>query len=219
MEKIIELLGKNDIEITDDLKSEIKNIWEENIPKTDDLFTQDDVDDIVKKRLGRAQSSYESEIKELKEAMEDMIDPEKVEEYETKIKELENKSNQREAELKTNYELQLSAKNAGVKDLDYFDFLVDKRGMKDRLKLDEEGDVVAVDSEGNIMTTEDGKKLGASVVVNEIAEDKPDILSKKEEKDIGGGAGNPKDKPSKDKIKNTINMIKEMGYNSKKESE
>jgi hypothetical protein len=219
MEELINFLQENDVEITDELKSEIKNIWNENIPKTDDLFTQEDVNKIVEKRLARAESSYQTEIDELKTAMEDMIDPEKVEAYETKISELEEAATEREKELKTDYELQLSAKEAGVSDLDYFEFLVTKKGMRDRLKLDEEGNVVATDKEGNILT-EDGKKLGASALVKELAEEKPDIIGEqKKGKDIGGGGGNPGGSGPKDKMKNTQSLAQQLGYKSKKESE
>lgn len=216
MDELIKFLEENDVEITDDLKEEIKNIWDSNLPDEDDLFTQDDVDDIVKKRLARAESSYESEIKELKEAMEDLVDPEKVEEYEEKIKELEGNAEEREKELKTEYELQLAAKDAGVKDPEYFEFLVEKKGIKDRLKLDDKGKVVATDNEGNILT-EDGKKLGPSALINEIKEEKPDIFGeKKEGKDIGGG-GNPGGSGPKDKKKNTESLAMELGYKTKKE--
>lgn len=219
MEELIKFLEENDIEITDDLKKEINSIWESNMPTTDDLFTQDELDKIIEKRLARAERSYQSEIDDLKEAMENMVDPEKVEEYESKIEELEEKSSQREAELKTDYELQLSATNAGVEDLDYFEFLVNKKGMRDRLKLDDEGNVVATDSDGNILT-ENGEKLGASALVNEIKEEKPDIFGeKKKDKDVGGGGGNPGGSGPKDRMKNTRSFVEQLGYKSKKESE
>jgi len=219
MDELIKFLKENDVEITDDLKGEIKNIWNSNLPNEDDLFTQDDVDEIVKKRLARAESSYETEINELKEAMKDLVDPEKLEEYKEKVKELEGKAEEREKELKTEYELQLAAKDAGVKDPEYFEFLVEKKGIKNRLKLDEEGKVVATDKEGNILT-EDGKKLGPSVLINEIKEEKPDVFGEKEfDKDAGGGGGNPLRSGPKDKKKNTESLAMELGYKSKKESE
>lgn len=219
MDELIKFLKENDVEVTDDLKEKIKNIWDSNLPNEDDLFTQDDVDEIVKKRLARAESSYETEIKELKEAMKGLVDPEKLEEYKEKVKELEGKAEEREKELKTEYELQLAAKDAGVKDPEYFEFLVEKKGIKNRLKLDEKGKVVATDKEGNILT-EDGKKLGPAALVNEIKEEKPDVFGEEKEnkKDIGGG-GNPGGSGPKDKKKNTESLAVELGYKRKKESE
>lgn len=219
MDELIKFLEENDVEVTDDFKEKIKSIWNSYLPDEDDLFTQDELDEIIEKRLARAEKSYESEIKDLKKAMKEMIDPEKVEEYEDKIKELEGKAEEREKELKTEYELQLAAKDAGVKDPDYFEFLVEKKGVKNRLKLDDEGKVVATDEEGNILT-EDGKKLGPSALVNEIKEEKPDVFG--EEKEVGtdiGGGGNPGGSGPKDKKKNTESLAMELGYKSKKESE
>ena len=98
MEELINFLKENDVEITDDLKEEINNIWESNMPTTDDLFTQDELDKIIEKRLARAERSYQSEIDDLKEAMENMVDPEKVEEYEAKIEELEEEKEEENLE-------------------------------------------------------------------------------------------------------------------------
>lgn len=218
MDELIEFLEENGVEITDELESEIEGIWNDNLPDTEDLFTQDDVDEIVQKRLARAEKSYETEIEELKEAMEDMVDPEKVEEYENKIEELEGKAKEREKELKAEYELQLAAKDAGVKDPDYFEYLAEKKGIKERLSLDEEGNVFATDEDGNILT-EDGEKLGPSALIEEIKEEKPEVFGEKNKgEDIGGG-GNPGGSGPQNKNKNTKSLAMELGYKSEKESE
>ncbi|SDI95918.1 hypothetical protein SAMN04515654_12127 [Halanaerobium congolense] len=219
MDELIKFLEENDVEITDDLKKEIKNIWNSNLPDEDDLFTQDDVDEIVKKRLAREEKLHEREIKGLEEKMEDMIPPEKVEEYKKAKKEAEEELEKYKTSQKIDYELQLSAKDAGVKDQEYFEFLVEKKGLKDRLITDDDGKVVATDKEGNILT-EDGEKLGPSALINEMKEEKPDIFGEEKEdgKDIGGG-GNPGGSGPKDKKKNTESLAMELGYKSKKESE
>ena len=218
-DKIIEFLKENDVEITDDLKKGIKNIWDDKLPDTEDLFTQEELDDIIESRLGRQKKSYESEIEDLKNEMEDLIDPEKVKEYENKIEELESKSEEREKSLKTDYELKLAAKNAGIEDQDYFEYLVEKKSLKERMKLDDDGNVIATDEDGNTMI-EEGKKLGPEILVNEIKEEKPDIFGEsKKDKNAGGGGGNPGGGGPKDKKKNTESMAMELGYKTKKESE
>ena len=214
MDKLIELLEENDIEVTDDLKNEIQEVYPEEV-NTDDPFTQDNLNDVVKKRLARQEKLHEQEIQELKDEMEGLVDPDKVEEYESKIEELEGEADKRESQLKKDYELQLAATEAGVKDQEYFDFLVEKKGLKNRLTTDDDGSVVATDEDGNIMT-EDGKKLGPSALVNEIKEEKSDVFGEKEEdgEDIGGG-GNPGGGPSKDVQKNTESLATELGYKTK----
>jgi len=189
MDELLELLKKNDIEVTDDLEISIENIWPE-VPDTDDLFSQDELNDIVKKRLAREQKLHEQEIEDLKKEMEGLVDPEKVEEYETKIEELEGKAKEREAELLKDYELKLAAANAGVDDQEYFEFLVDKKGLKDRLQVGDEGNVLATDKDGNILT-EDGNKLGPGVLVNELKEEKPGIVGNKDDDQDIGGDSNP----------------------------
>ena len=215
MEKIFKLLEKNDVQISEELKKEINEVIKNNQPDNNDLFTQSELDEIVKKRLGREQKLHEQEITELKSKMKDLVDPKKVKEYEEKINELENKSVEKEKELKIDYELQLAAKDAGVDDLDYFEFLVEKNDYKKRLKVDGEGRVYAADSEGNILT-EDGVKLGPSALVSEMKEKNPKVFSdnKGDDANIGGG-GNPKGGSTKDKIKNTKSLALELGYKKK----
>ena len=215
MEELIKLLQENDIEVTDDLENSIKKIYPEKVD-TDDLFTQQDLNDVVKKRLNREQKLHEQEIQDLKNEMEGLVDPDKVEEYQTKIDELNEEVKNREIQMKKDYEFQLAAKDAGVVDEEYFDFLANKRELKDRLKVDDEGNVVATDTEGNILT-EEGKKLGPAALVNELKKDKPDVFSEKEKDDKTdiGGSGNPPDKTDKGKKKNTENFAVELGYKNK----
>ena len=64
MDELIEFLEENGVEVTDDLREEINNIWESNTPDTDDLFTQEELNEVVKKRLGREQKLHEQEIED-----------------------------------------------------------------------------------------------------------------------------------------------------------
>ena len=214
MEKLIKLLEENNFELTDELKNEIEEIYPVD-KDTSDLFSQNELNEIVKKRLARDKKLHEQEINELKSEMEGLVAKDKLDEYEGKIKELENKSKLREEELKIDYELQLAAKDEGVNDLDYFEFLLEKNGFKNRLKVDAEGKVIAADSEGNIFT-EDGHKLGPSVLIREMKEKNPNVFNEKKDDDSNiGGGGNPKGSTVKDKLKNTKNLALELGYKKK----
>jgi len=229
VDKVLEVLKNNDVEVTDELRSQI----EDAMPSTDDLLTQQEFDDALDRRLGRERNLHENEIeqkneqiKQLKEQMEDLVDPEKIEEYETKIEELEKKDQKASNDFKKDYELKLAAAKAGVEDEEYFDFLVEKRGLKDRLKVDNEGNIFATDKEGNVITSEDGEKFGAIKLVDELAEDKPDLIGSKGDggRDIGGDSNpggsddtyksaaelakarsNPDKQKSKQKVKNPWN--------------
>lgn len=219
MEELINLLQEQeDIEVTDDLREEIENIWPEE-QDTDDLFTQEEVNDIVKRRLSREQNMHEQEVQELKDEMEDLVDPQKIQEYETKIDELENKADQRTAELKKDYELQLAATEAGVKDREYFEFLAEKRGFKERLTEDEEtNQIVVLNEDGEEpVTNEDGEKVGPQFLMNELKEDKPEVFAESEdtgsEEDIGGG-GNPTPNTDEEALENTKKLASQWGYSN-----
>ena len=218
MEKLLKILKDVDnFELTDELKAKIKKVWEDATDiDTDDLFTQEEINEVVKKRLAREQKLHEQEINDLKGGMEGLVDPVKVKEYESKIEELEGDAEERTTVLKKQYELQLAATKAGVTDQEYFEFLVEKNGLKDRLETDDEGNIVVTDKEGNIIT-EDGKKLGPSKLMDELKKDKPDLFTDKKKEDgtdIGGG-GNPPDETDKSKKKNTENFAVELGYKNK----
>jgi len=219
VDKVLEVLKNNDVEVTDELRSQI----EDAMPSTDDLLTQQEFDDALDRRLGRERNLHENEIeqknkqiKQLKEQMEDLVDPEKIEEYETKIEELEKKDQEASNDFKKDYELKLAAAKAGVEDEEYFDFLVEKRGLKDRLKVDDEGNIFATDKEGNIITSEDGKKFGAGKLIDELAEDKPDLIGSKEGGQDIGGDSNPSG--SDDTYKSAAELAKDRSNSDKQKS-
>lgn len=216
--KIIELLNKNEIELTDDLKSEIDKVWETETATGDNLFTQDELDDIIKKRLAREQKVYESEIKDLQDKLKGLIDPEKVQEYEEQVKNLKGQLDDIKKNTAKDYELKLAGTKNGVVDEEYFEFLIEKNKLKDRLvaQVNDDGqvEVFATDNEGNILT-EDGKKLGPEALVNEFKESKPDLFSAKKPEKAGGGGGNPtpQNKFSSEELKEkTVDFVKQLGY-------
>jgi len=142
-EELLDLL-KSEVgveELPDDLKDQINELWPDQ-PDTDDLFTQEDVDEIVQQRLARERKAHESEIDELKEQMEDMVDPSEHNELKEKFEKIDNKAQERVAETTKEYELKLAAAKAGVRKdaIDDFAKLVDK----DQLKYDD-GEVKGVD--------------------------------------------------------------------------
>jgi len=60
-------------ELPEDLITQIDEMWPEE-PDTDDLFTQEDVDEIVQQRLARERTAHEQEVEELQDEMEDMVE-------------------------------------------------------------------------------------------------------------------------------------------------
>lgn len=214
MEELLKVLKDAGVEITEEMKSKIGNVY----PDTEGLFTQNELDEIVKKRVSREQKVYENQIQDLENKLEGMVDPDKIEEYKSEINNLKEERDKIRNNLVTDYELKLASKNAGVEDVDYFDYLVEKNNLKSRLKLDEEGNVVATDAEGNILT-EEGKKLGPEALVNEVKEMKPSIFGEagEEKKEIGSPT-NPKSKKV-DKSARTKEVAEELGYRNKTEKE
>lgn len=187
MEKLLGILQKQDIKVTDALKQELQNIWDQGLAEakeaakkdTGDLLTQDQVNKIVQDRLARERSSYEGELKELRGKMEGLVDPSKVEEVKSGFEEQVQNLQKQQQDTKKAYELKLAAERSGVKDPDYFDYLVQKEGLYDRIKIDEGGTLYATDTEGNFLV-EDGKKLGPSRLVGELKEIKPDLFGVEE---------------------------------------
>jgi hypothetical protein len=184
MEKLLKILKALGVDVaSDDIKAKLeaddfKKVFTDNWPKevdTKDLFTQEQVNEIVSKRLTREQKVHEAEIGELQEKMKGLLDPSKVKEFEGKIEELEKASKANQAKLTKEYELKLAATKAGVKDPDYFDFLAQKDSLYDRIKVNEDGSLVATDKDGNILV-EDGKKFGPEKLVEELKESKPDLF-------------------------------------------
>jgi hypothetical protein len=214
MEKLLKVLKDAGVEVDDKLEGKIKNAYPDN--NTDDLFTQNEVDSVVKKRINREQKVYEQQIKDLEDKLSGMIDPNKAEEYKKEIDNLKSERDNIRRSLKTDYELKLASKSVGVKDEEYFDFLVDKKGLKDRLKYDVQKDrVVATDKDGNILT-ENGKKLGPEVLIKELKEEKPEVFGETQ-KEISS-ATNPKHKDM-DKGARTKEVAEEFGYKTKSEKE
>lgn len=184
MDKLLEVLKSAGIEVTDDLKTKIKDVW----PDTSNLLTQEKVDDIVKERLARAERLHEQELNELRGKMEKLVDPSQVEKVKGEFKEqLESTQKARLADIKR-YELKLAATKAGVKDLDYIEFLLDKQGYSDRLGIDDQGNVYVTDKEGKVLADDKGQKFGPEKLINELKETKPDLFGEKNQKNIGSGS-------------------------------
>ena len=208
MDKLLEILKALGIDVEkDDVKKKLesddfKKIYEANWPKavdTKDLFTQEQVNEIVAKRLAREQKLHEAEIKELQEKMKGLLDP-KVKEFEDRIQELEKSSKENQAKLKKEYELKMAAIRAGVKDPDYFDYLAQRDKLYDRIKVEEDGSLVVLDAQGNVLAEKDGKKFGPEKLIEELKGTKPDLFGEAAQpkpawtpgptNPAGGGGGN-----------------------------
>ena len=185
MDKLLEIFKALGIDVTkDDVKKKLesddfKKVYETYWPKavdTKDLFTQEQVNEIVAKRLARQEKIHEAEIKELQEKMKGLLDPSKVKEFEDKIKELETASKENQAKLKKEYELKLAALKAGVKDPDYFEYLAQKEKLYDRLKVEDDGSVIVLDANGNVLADKDGKKFGPEKLVEEMKETRRELF-------------------------------------------
>lgn len=209
MDKMLEILKALGIDVTkDDIKKKLESddftkVYEANWPKavdTKDLLTQEQVNEIVAKRLSRQEKIHEAEIKELQDKMKGLLDPSKVKEFEDKIKELETASKQNQAKLKKEYELKLAALKAGVKDPDYFEFLAQRDKLYDRIKVEEDGSLVVLDAQGNVLAEKDGKKFGPEKLIEELKGIKPELFGESAQpkpawtpgptNPAGGGGGN-----------------------------
>lgn len=178
MDKVLEVLKQNDVEITEGLKNQLQDA----VTSGDGEFTQEDIDNAVEKRLAREKEKHKKEleqkdkvINELNEKVEDLIDPEKVEEYQELVEEKENQLNQQTTNLTLDYELKLAAKDKGVQDIEYFEFLAEKRGIKNKLTVSD-GEIAVTDAEGNVLTNDNGEKYGPKKLIDDMAEDKPQLL-------------------------------------------
>lgn len=214
MDKMLEILKALGVDVTkDDIKKKLesddfKKVYETYWPKavdTKDLFTQEQLNEIVAKRLARQEKIHEAEIKELQEKMKGLLDPSKVKEFEDKIKELETASKENQAKLKKEYELKMAAIRAGVKDPDYFEFLAQKDKLYDRIKVEEDGSLVVLDAQGNVLAEKDGKKFGPEKLIEELKGTKPDLFGESAQSKppwgpgptnpAGGSGGGDKDGP------------------------
>jgi len=128
-------------ELPDNLADKVENMWPEQ-PDGDDLFTEEDVNDIIQKRLARERKAHEQEIDELKGQMEDMVDPSEHKELQEKFDNVNDKAEDRVAETTKEYELKLAAAKEGVRKDAIEDFakLVDT----DELKYDD-GEVKGIE--------------------------------------------------------------------------
>ena len=128
-------------ELPDDLADKVEDMWPDE-PDDDDLFTQEDVDEIVQQRLARERKAHEQEIDELKGQMEDMVDPSEHKELQEKFDNINDKAEERVAETTKEYELKLAAAKEGVRKDAIEDFakLVDV----DELKYDD-GEVKGIE--------------------------------------------------------------------------
>lgn len=216
MDKLLEALKKAKIEVTDDLKKALQTVWDEAINQakeegkksvdTGNLFTQEQLNEIISKRLARQEKIHEAEIKELQDKMKGLLDPSKVKEFEDRIQELEKSSKENQAKLKKEYELKMAAIRAGVKDPDYFDYLAQRDKLYDRIKVEEDGSLVVLDAQGNVLAEKDGKKFGPEKLIEELKGTKPDLFGEAAQPkptwtpgptNPAGGGGGDNDGPGK----------------------
>gem|GEM_PF-6548056 len=235
MDKLLELLQKQEIKVTDALKQELQKVWDGAIQEaqeegkkeinTDNLFTQEELNEKIQKRLARERDSYEGELKELRGKMEQLVDPSKLEEvkseFETKAKEAEEQRNEAVKE----YELRLQAAKEGALDEDYIVFQARKRGEFDRLSLDDGGKVILVDGEGDPAKDKDGNVQGIDAFIDSLKEELPNQFKEQQEpkpkRDFSTTNPPPgsTDLAKDEKKKRSREMAAELGYSKKKESE
>ena len=177
MDKILNLLKENDVEVTDELKVQLESIW----PDTEGLLTQEKVNDIVESRLAREKNKYETQISDLKGKLENSVEPDRL-----------NKLKNRIGNIRKDSQIKLLAAQAGVKDMDYFDYMIDKKGFKDKLKIEDEN-IYLTDSEGNYVKDEDGKKLGPEKIIEDLKEESPDIFKANSSDKAGSEFNKPND--------------------------
>ena len=211
MDKVLEILKNNDIEVTEEIKESLNNLAEEG-NETKTPLDQTEVNKIVKDQLDQERSAHESEIEKLKTEMKDLVDPEKVEEYESKIKGLEESKARLKSGLIKDYELKMAALKEGVEDIEYFEYLVEKNQVKDKLRLNDDNILNVTDQDGNFLT-EGGKKVGVEMIISEMKEDKPDLFTGGGKKDTSGPT-NPDSSVDLDEYRreNTKKIAEEMGY-------
>jgi vacuolar-type H+-ATPase subunit I/STV1 len=184
VDEVLEILKQNDIEITDEIRESLSNVVEKSSNSGNSL-TQKEVKKMVRERLDQERKAYETEIEELKTEMEKLVDPEKVEEYQKKIENLEETKNDMRNGLVKDYELKMAALEAGAEDLEYFEYLVGKNEVKDKLQLDNKGNLNVTDESGNFLT-ENGKKVGVRKIISDFKEEKPDLFPAGGEKNTSG---------------------------------
>ena len=184
MDEILKILKQNDIEITDEIKKNLSNVVEKSKNPSNSL-TQKEVNKMVREQLDQEREAYETEIEELKTEMEELVAPDKVEEYQSRIDELEETKTNMRSELVKDYELKMAALEAGAEDIEYFEYLVEKNKVKEKLQLDDDGNLNVTDENGNFLT-ENGKKVGVGKVIADFKEEKSGLFSVEAEKNTSG---------------------------------
>ncbi len=227
LDKLLGVLKNAEVDITDELKSKISNTWNEALAEAkpdDDLLTQEEVNSIVQKRLARERSTYESELKELRGKMENLVDPDQIDEVKGQFKgQIESLEKQRNETTKE-YEIRLAAAKAGARDEDYILFQAEKKGIKEQLGFDDQGNVVLVDEDGNPQKDEEGNIKTAATLMESMKEEMPIHFGEVEQDEKptpkSPGATNPTggdDLSEEDKKQRTRELLKDMGYKSEKE--
>lgn len=185
MQEVLDLI-KNEVEadeLPEDFVGQLEERWPEE-PDESDSFTQDDVDDIVERRLAREREAHESEVEDLKDQMEDMVDPEDHKELQDKFDSINDKATDRVAKAQKREKLVREATKAGVREdaIDDLPKLVDLESIEY-----DDGDVEGVES-----------------VIEELEEEKPFLLESEDETSSGGsdfgGEGDETDFFSKEQV-------------------
>lgn len=177
LDKLLGVLKNAEVEITDELKSSITETWNNALKEiktdTDGLLTQEEVNDIVQKRLARERNTYEAELKELRGKMEKLVDPNQIEEVKTQFEDQINNLEKQRTETIKEYELRLAAIKAGAKDADYVIFQAEKKGLKDQLSVDDKDGLVLVDKDGNPQKDDKGNVKTVASLMDSLKEEMP----------------------------------------------
>ncbi len=164
IEELLELL-KSEVgvdEVPGDLKEKINKVW----PDTGDLFTQEEVDEIVQQRLARERKAHESEIEELESKLKERVPAEEKEEAEKEAEKVKKQAQKRVAEFAKEKTLEAEAVKAGVRQEAVEDFV--KIVDKDELKF------------------EDDEVKGIDPLIETIKEEKPYFFEPEDEGSAGG---------------------------------
>ena len=164
-QELLDLLKSEEIEVTEELEKGIEAIWPKPVNE-DDLFTQEDVDDIVKQRLSRDRKAHDAEIKELQDKVKTMVDPSKYDELQEEFDARDEKANRRVADHAKTYELKLAALKAGVRKEAIDDFV--KVADMDKIKYS------------------DDEVEGIDDLVTEVKKSKPYFFEPEEDSSSGG---------------------------------
>jgi len=167
IEELLDLL-KSEVgidELPEDLTTQIDEMWPEE-PDTDDLFTQEDVDEIVQQRLARERKAHEQEVEELQGEMEDMVDPSEHNELKEKFETIDDKATERVAETTKEYELKLAAAKEGVR----------KDAIEDFAQIVDNDEI----------EYDDGEVKGIDDLMEQVKEEKPFFFEPEDDGSSGG---------------------------------